>query len=400
MSPYFIALPQTVLNIGVVSVILLSLILKNEKPTPNILFLLNLSFTDLVQAVLLFIVVKYFNFNEYDSGNPDVFAEQATNGCHNKSTIICFLYSQSMLATIIVTLDRYLTISFPFKHKDLMTKRIVLLLVILSWLLPIIFAASIGPVIGASIPNQETINSTHMASSIPKTFLVCLIMVVLCSTYGAYFKIIFAHWSLKRKHSVMRKSISSMGYNSSTNTIKQIYENVERLGRYIKDSKYVIVLLIVFTLCWFPWVVAYTVDISYHSLDLHRHQIQVHCGAYNSSIVSKGKYEPNTYLCIRELVQSEVEECNVIFPAGSTASDECGILYDVLHERLFESIQLLISWFVALNSFFNPIVYAIWFKPFRRLLKEVLNKIRIKLFPEKSEFSWLKQSQVTTIQTS
>jgi len=275
MSPYFIALPQTVLNIGVVSVILLSLILKNEKPTPNILFLLNLSFTDLVQAVLLFIVVKYFNFNEYDSGNPDVFAEQATNGCHNKSTIICFLYSQSMLATIIVTLDRYLTISFPFKHKDLMTKRIVLLLVILSWLLPIIFAASIGPVIGASIPNQETINSTHMASSIPKTFLVCLIMVVLCSTYGAYFKIIFAHWSLKRKHSVMRKSISSMGYNSSTNTIKQIYENVERLGRYIKDSKYVIVLLIVFTLCWFPWVVAYTVDISYHSLDLHRHQIQV-----------------------------------------------------------------------------------------------------------------------------
>ena len=174
-----------------------------------------------------------------------------------------------------------------------MTKRIVFLLVILSWLLPIIFAASIGPVIGiiqycellesssfiivlgASIPNQETINSTHMASSIPKTFLVCLIMVVLCSTYGAYFKIIFAHWSLKRKHSVMRKSISSMGYNSSTNTIKQIYENVERLGRYIKDSKYVIVLLIVFTLCWFPWVVAYTVDISYHSLDLHRHQIQV-----------------------------------------------------------------------------------------------------------------------------
>ena len=90
----------------------------------------------------------------------------------------------------------------------------------------------------------------------------------------------------------------------------------------------------------------------------------------------------------------------VRFPAGSTASDECGILYDVLHERLFESIQLLISWFVALNSFFNPIVYAIWFKPFRRLLKEVLNKIRIKLFPEKSEFSWLKQSQVTTIQTS
>ena len=134
-----------------------------------------------------------------------------------------------------------------------MTKRIVFLLVILSWLLPIIFATSIGPVIGiikycellesssfiivlgASIPNQETINSTHMASSIPKTFLVCLIMVVLCSTYGAYFKIIFAHWSLKRKHSVMRKSISSMGYDSSTNTIKQIYENVERLGRYIKN---------------------------------------------------------------------------------------------------------------------------------------------------------------------
>ena len=133
MSPYVIALPQVVLNVGVIAIILLSLLMRNEvkfkesenflmmtyfkKPTPNILFLLNLSFTDLVQAVLLFIVVRYINFNEYDSSDPEAFAEEATNGCHNKSTIICFLYTQSMIATILLTLDRYVTISYPLNHK-------------------------------------------------------------------------------------------------------------------------------------------------------------------------------------------------------------------------------------------------------------------------------------------
>ena len=134
---------------------------------------------------------------------------------------------------------------------------------------------SVMPYLGADIANQETINSTHLTSSIPKTFLVSLIFLVLCCTYGAYFKIIYEHWSLKRKHEEMRKSMSSMASEASTNSLKEIYENVERLGRYIKDSKYVIVLLIVFTLCWLPWVVAYTVDLSYHGLNLHRHQIQV-----------------------------------------------------------------------------------------------------------------------------
>jgi len=278
----------------------------------------------------------------------------------------------------------------------MMTKRKVFLLIIMSWVLPIIIAACIGPETGADIANQETILSTHLSSSIPKTFLVSLILLVLCCTYGAYIKIIIAHWSLKRKHEEMRKSMSSMASDASSNSLKQIYENVERLGRYIKDSKYVFVLLIMFTLCWLPWVVAYTVDLIYHGLNLHRHQIQVHCGAYDSSIVSKGKYEPNTYLCVRKLVQSEVEECNVIFPAGSTASDECGILYDVLHERMFESIQLLISCFVALNSFFNPIIYAIWFKPFRKLLKDVINKLKVKIGIECNCLSWVQHASTST----
>ena len=87
---------------------------------------------------------------------------------------------------------------------------------------------------------------------------------------------------------------------------------------------------------------------------------------------------------------------NVRFPAGSTASDECGILYDVLHERMFESIQLLISCFVALNSFFNPIIYAIWFKPFRKLLKDVINKLKVKIGIECNCLSWVQHASTST----
>ena len=47
-----------------------------QELVPNMMFLFNLTITDMVNAVLLFIVIQFFNFNEYDSSDPHVFAEQ------------------------------------------------------------------------------------------------------------------------------------------------------------------------------------------------------------------------------------------------------------------------------------------------------------------------------------
>ena len=154
-----------------------------------------------------------------------------------------------------------------------------------------------------------------------------------------------------------------------------IYENINRLGRYIKASKYVLVILLLFTICWLPWVLVYSVDLVYHLANIHREAMEETCGKVNYTAVKMGKYQPDIYLCVRFLSGNLSDSCQVEF-SSDKSEDQCGILYEILHERMFENLQLLVICFGALNSLFNPLVYAIWCDVFRRILKKVTNKVK------------------------
>ena len=154
-----------------------------------------------------------------------------------------------------------------------------------------------------------------------------------------------------------------------------IYENINRLSRYIKASKYVLVILLLFTICWLPWVLVYSVDLVYHQANLHRDAMEATCGKVNYTMVKRGKYQPDIYLCVRNISGHHADSCEVKF-SSDRAEDHCGILYEILHERMFENLQLVVICFGALNSLFNPLVYAIWCDVFRRIVKKVTSKIK------------------------
>ena len=424
-APYFIALPQAFMNFCVVFILILAFTSCKQTFIPGLVFLLNLGLADLIHAIILWVLVKKYNSEDFIGKGAILFANHETSVCKIKASLLFFVYIQSMMSTVFLTLDRYLTIAYLTNYNEIMTKRKVSFCIALCWAIPISIGISTGMMVGPEVEDQETVNScaiTHLGSKAPTTVLLILMTLILIIIYVLYFRILFSFWRLRRKQSRIklgqktnqRKLSFYIVANENTTKfvvvkfgifpIKQsalyqakedafdditmvsrrdkiknqksiVYDNLHRLSRYIKASKYVLVILLLFTICWLPWMLAYTTDIIYHYTNYHHQAVLDSCGKFNATTVKKGKYQPDIYLCVRNLFGHNPTTFQMEFPSDSE-EDKCGILYEILHERMFENIQLLVICLGALNSLFNPIVYAIWCDVFRRIIKQVATHFR------------------------
>ena len=408
LSPYLIAVPQGILNLCVVIILLLSFTYCRQSFHPGLVFLLNLALTDVIHAVIICVLVKLFHSEDFTDFPPQQFAIHETAACKIKAGLLCFIYIQSTMSTVFLTLDRYLTIAYLYKYPDIMTKRRAYISISLCWLVPSIIGIASSLTI---VPeNQDTINacsSTHLGSKVVTTVLLGLMISILITIYMLYIRILFSFWRLKRKRSIIRNGKSNLSLEKKTNMIEfnviklgiiqvkqktckseafsqlksvkignvsveqlnhkktPVYDNLYRLGRYIKASKYVLVILLLFTLCWLPWLLSYAVDLLYHQAGFYHQAMLETCGSFNTSAVQEGVVQPELYLCVRNMFGGKLRSCQLTFPSDNN-EDRCGILYEILHERLFENVQLLMITLGACNSLFNPIVYAIWCEVFRR----------------------------------
>ena len=133
-STYLVAVPQALLNTGVILVLSLAATVCQQRLSNGLLFLLNLAVSDFLHAIIIFVNFYRFHNQNYDREDPDKFAEMSTEGCRWKSLAMSFIYMQSMMATIILTMDRYLAIAYW--NREVMTRRRAQVCILLCWVAP------------------------------------------------------------------------------------------------------------------------------------------------------------------------------------------------------------------------------------------------------------------------
>ena len=113
---------QVLLNMMVILV--LALYAKNIKDKNNsFYFIVNLAATDIVGFLLLLVAFKIQESAlDYKDSGPDIFLMKMTEGCQIQMGLLSFSYLHTIFATVSLTFERFLFISYPFKYKIIITK--------------------------------------------------------------------------------------------------------------------------------------------------------------------------------------------------------------------------------------------------------------------------------------
>ena len=90
-----------------------------------------------------------------------------------------------------------------------------------------------------------------------------------------YVKILVPYWGLKRKLSTIRKQ--TRGDENDQKRKLEISKKVHMIVVSLNNSKYVIIVVSTFTICWIPWILNVFYDILFHQLGSYQHSIGSHC---------------------------------------------------------------------------------------------------------------------------
>ena len=127
---------QFLLNMTIIIVLMLNGINKKVKNN-SFYFIVNLAATDLVGFILIIVALKIQeNSWTYKSSSSDVFSEKMTKGCQRQINLFTFSYLNTVLATVFLTLDRFLFISKPLTYSILVTKTRIRAMILATWIAP------------------------------------------------------------------------------------------------------------------------------------------------------------------------------------------------------------------------------------------------------------------------
>ena len=135
-----------------INAIFLAMFVRNPslRATPSNIFLINLIGSDIVTAMAG--LVACINFFIRHAATDEIMSE--TRGITLFMYIFIASLIDSLIAIILVTMDRFIAITQPFKYREMFTKRNVYIQLITSWIIVII--APILGVIFATTTNQES----------------------------------------------------------------------------------------------------------------------------------------------------------------------------------------------------------------------------------------------------
>ena len=111
---------QVILNLSII-IILIIYVINKDVENNSFYFIINLATTDIV-GFLMFIIVMQIKDHDYTLYDPDVSSSKRSDMCPVKQGLLAFSYLNTISATLLLTVDRFLFISKSLKYGVLVTK--------------------------------------------------------------------------------------------------------------------------------------------------------------------------------------------------------------------------------------------------------------------------------------
>lgn len=160
-------------------------------------------------------------------------ATQGITQCKTSVVITCFLFTTSNSNLFLITLDRFLGVSFPLRYRSLMTIRKLTCAVVLSWAYALFVAGFPFVVSGARSPtlyHNQTIEVCTFATALTPAY-------VLFIEFGTF----FTSWLMMLAMYMCILRILYTSRNSKLRSVKQLSErndnNAFRSGKNVLSQK-------------------------------------------------------------------------------------------------------------------------------------------------------------------
>lgn len=424
-----IGIAQLVLNLLVLGVTFTTLCKKRYERNKYVFWLMsNLAFADIVGfcAVAAAMNFSWYTFRDrYFEDHPQEFLDRMQVSCPIHHATYAFYYLNTLLSTIMLTLERYTFITRPFTYDKYVNGFTVSFAMGIAWFLPAFTAAVI---INAKdyFFKRKMCNPCHLASALPTSISASVLVAALLSLHILYFHILSQCWHLKRRNSLRRANNrsqlktsqdvfnvsnfskmkfhslfdshptapvllsinnlsaekTSMSSMSSQSCLKMKKSSLlTKLKKFTSTIKYVIIILSTFTLCWLPWITVFFTDVLYHISGSYHSHVQSHC---NKSEPADMPYHESiaVQLCVHGYFKSGRDfnstNCDILTQPHHNWSTLCAEVYFHSHNWLISSGIIVSIVIAAVNSLANPFIYSLCSLEFRDRVYNVLALWRIK----------------------
>jgi hypothetical protein len=161
---------------------------------------------------------------------------------------------------------------------------------------------------------------------------------------------------------------------------KQYETNLRKVFRYLKDSKYVLCILAAFFFSWIPWILTYLTDFILIRSDYFHHRTTTICGNFSDVNMER--------LLLK--IQAEIQNEEVVESLDNITNDDtdhntvCAALVKVYEDATFDLMTRLYFTCGAISCVLDPLIYAVWYKPVRNQVWEIVDSVKSSIFNSKA----------------
>ena len=148
--------------------------------------------------------------------------------------------------------------------------------------------------------------------------------------------------------------------------------NLRKLLRYVKDSKYVLCILICYFLSWIPWILAFFLDFALIKTNFYEEQKTNLCGNFSSDNMEQ----------ILLLMQEEISKRGMVDNLDNFTGDEntiCAALARLFEDTTLDIITSLYVTCGACSCVLDPLIYAVWYRPVRTQIGQLWYSVKTSL---------------------
>ena len=208
---------------------------------------------------------------------------------------------------------------------------------------------------------------THTSSRWPNFITALILFISIIAIFALYGNILLSYVRLKRRLSVMK----AKNYGRDQEKENNVSTRVQKLIDILKGSKYVIIVISSFTLCWMPWIVTVFHDITHHVTGNLEYSKSWNCKDFE--VQDDGEKTIQIFedqKCIHALMQDYYENCEI----SGSSYDACDSVHEHLHDYVMICLSRLCICLSMLSSLINPLVHGLWYPGFREALRHFIDR--------------------------